>query len=67
MNISYRWLRDLAHGIPDSPRGVAERLAMLGAPVDEIVPMLFRMQLAGERLRKRLAQGHDFRNPRCRA
>ncbi|CAN5861781.1 phenylalanine--tRNA ligase subunit beta [soil metagenome] len=39
MNISYRWLRDLAPGIPDSPQGVAERLAMLGAPVDEIVEL----------------------------
>jgi len=37
------------------------------APVDEIVPMLFRMTQGGEALRKRLAAGGDFRNPRCRA
>jgi len=37
------------------------------APVDEIVPMLFRMQQSGEALRNRLAAGGDFRNPRCRA
>ena len=37
------------------------------APVDEIVPMLFRMTEGGEALRKRLAAGGDFRNPRCRA
>lgn len=39
MNISYRWLRDLAPGVPASPQEVAERLAMLGAPVDEIVEL----------------------------
>ncbi|MEA3010003.1 MAG: hypothetical protein QOJ91_1695 [Sphingomonadales bacterium] len=37
------------------------------APVDEIVPMMFRMTMGGEALRKRLAAGGDFRNPRCRA
>jgi hypothetical protein len=37
------------------------------APVDEIVPMLFRMQEGGEALKLRLAAGGDFRNPRCRA
>lgn len=37
------------------------------APVDEIVPMLFRMRAAGEALKNRLAAGGDFRNPRCRA
>jgi hypothetical protein len=36
------------------------------APVDEIVPMLFRMGERGEILKKRLAKGLDFRNPRCR-
>jgi len=35
-------------------------------PVDEIVPMLFRMTEGGEPLRRRLAKGGDFRNPRCR-
>lgn len=37
------------------------------APVDEIVPMLFRMDEGGEPLKKRLAAGGDFRNARCRA
>jgi phenylalanyl-tRNA synthetase beta chain len=37
MNISYRWLRDLAPGIEDDADRVAERLAMLGAPVDEVL------------------------------
>ena len=36
------------------------------APVDEIVPMLFRMQPGGAPLKNRLAAGRDFRNPRCR-
>jgi hypothetical protein len=36
------------------------------APVDEIVPMLFRMDKDGEVLKSRLAAGGDFRNPRCR-
>ena len=37
------------------------------APVDEVVPMLFRMGPSGEALRKRLADGGDFRQSRCRA
>ncbi len=36
------------------------------APVDEIVPMLFRMGRGGARLRAKLAAGGDFRQPRCR-
>lgn len=36
------------------------------APVDEIVPMLFRMGAGGERLKAKLAAGGDFANPRCR-
>lgn len=36
------------------------------APVDEIVPMLFRMQRGAETIRQRLGTGGDFRNPRCR-
>lgn len=36
------------------------------APVDEIVPMLFRMQKGGDSIRKLLAEGGDFRNPKCR-
>jgi hypothetical protein len=36
------------------------------APVDEIVPMLFRMGAAGEPLKRRLATGGDFHQRRCR-
>ncbi len=36
------------------------------APVDEIVPMLFRMGRGGDRLRGKLAAGGDFNDPRCR-
>ncbi len=36
------------------------------APVDEVVPMLFRMGPAGESLKMRLASGGDFRDSRCR-
>jgi hypothetical protein len=36
------------------------------APVDEIVPMLFRMQEGGDGIVKSLARGGDFRHPRCR-
>ena len=37
MNISHRWLRDLVPGLAAGPQQVADRLAMLGAPVDEVV------------------------------
>jgi phenylalanyl-tRNA synthetase beta chain len=39
MNISYRWLRALAPTITDTPQELAHRLAMLGAPVDEVVEL----------------------------
>lgn len=39
MNVSYRWLKDIAPTISDTPEQLADRLAMLGAPVDEIVPI----------------------------
>jgi phenylalanyl-tRNA synthetase beta chain len=39
MNISYNWLRTLLPKLSDSPDQVAARLAMYGAPVDEIVPL----------------------------
>ncbi|HEX6132594.1 MAG TPA: phenylalanine--tRNA ligase subunit beta [Longimicrobiales bacterium] len=39
MNISYRWLTELLPGLALTPRQVADRLAMLGAPVDEIVDL----------------------------
>src|SRR5688572_16861347 len=44
MNISYRWLKDIAPTITETPEQIADRLAMLGAPVDEIVNV-------GEKLR----------------
>jgi hypothetical protein len=37
------------------------------APVDEIVPMLFRMGPGGTALKRRLAEGGDFRDRRCRS
>jgi phenylalanyl-tRNA synthetase beta chain len=37
MNISYNWLRTLIPTLRDAPGKVAERLAMYGAPVDELV------------------------------
>jgi phenylalanyl-tRNA synthetase beta chain len=36
MNISYRWLLEIAPTIAGTPQDVADRLAMLGAPVDEV-------------------------------
>ena len=39
MNVSHRWLRELAPSVPADPNELAERLALLGAPVDEMVPL----------------------------
>jgi phenylalanyl-tRNA synthetase beta chain len=39
MNISYRWLQSMAPGLTGTPHELAERLAMLGAPVDEVVDL----------------------------
>lgn len=39
MNISYRWLRSIAPSITDTPQRLADRLALLGAPVDEVTPL----------------------------
>ncbi len=39
MNISYDWLKSLAPGLSESPDELAERLALLGAPVEEIAPV----------------------------
>ena len=36
MNISYAWLKSVAPGLTESPEELAERLALLGAPVEEI-------------------------------
>jgi hypothetical protein len=63
--------RGLPKGIPLSMTALASWCDGEGwlerAPVDEIVPMLFRLQRGGEAIEKRLAGGGDFRNPRCRA
>jgi len=40
---------------------------LAAAPVDEVVPMLFRMGPEGARLKARLAAGGDFANPVCRS
>lgn len=39
MNISYRWLRELVPGLELTPEELADRLAMLGAPVDELLDL----------------------------
>jgi phenylalanyl-tRNA synthetase beta chain len=39
MNISYLWLRSLAPTITGSPAELADRLALLGAPVDEVLDL----------------------------
>lgn len=39
MNISYNWLRALVPKLTDAPQEIAARLAMYGAPVDEVVPI----------------------------
>ena len=39
MNLSYRWLRELAPDITESPKELAARLARYGAPVDEVTPI----------------------------
>lgn len=37
MNISYQWLKSMIPGLTASPQQLADRLAMLGAPVDEVI------------------------------
>jgi phenylalanyl-tRNA synthetase beta chain len=36
MDVSYRWLKDIAPGLSMSPQELAERLAGLGSPVEEL-------------------------------
>jgi hypothetical protein len=67
-------LQDLRSALPANTRLSMTALAswceterwLDAAPVDEIVPMLFRMDRGGDALRARLEEGRDFRNPRCR-
>ena len=39
MNISYAWLKAVAPNLKGTPEELAERLALLGAPVEEITPV----------------------------
>ena len=67
-------LADVRRGLP--PRTLLSMTALASwcdsetwldrAPVDEIVPMLFRMQKGDPAIRRRLAQGKDFRHAKCR-
>jgi hypothetical protein len=67
-------LHDVRAGLPTTTRLSMTALAswcdtetwLSAAPVDEIVPMLFRMGPMGGALRARLAAGGDFAEPRCR-
>ena len=67
-------LADVRRGLP---RGVSLSMTALAswceteawlnrAPVDEIVPMLFRMGPGGAPIRAKLEAGGDFAEPRCR-
>ncbi|MDQ0464843.1 hypothetical protein QO010_002627 [Caulobacter ginsengisoli] len=68
-------LTDVRAGLPSGQRLSMTALAswcdteqwMSQAPVDEVVPMLFRMGPGGQGLRRRLEAGGDLREPRCRA
>jgi len=67
-------VRGVRQGLPEDTKLSMTALAswcdteswIEAAPVDEIVPMLFRMGPDGEPLKRRLAEGGDFRNGRCR-
>lgn len=39
MDISYNWLRAIAPELPDRPETILDRLAELGAPVEEVIPL----------------------------
>lgn len=39
MNVSYSWLRSLVPALTDTPAGAGDRLAMYGAPVDDLVDL----------------------------
>ena len=66
-------LRDVRAGLPPGTWLSMTALAswcdterwLSAAPVDEVVPMLFRMGPGGEALRQRLASGGDFGDARC--
>jgi hypothetical protein len=68
-------LRDVRAGLPPHVRLSMTALAswcetetwLTNAPVDEVVPMLFRMGPGGAALKAKLAAGGDFALPRCRS
>lgn len=66
-------LHDVRAGLPSRVRLSMTALAswcgedwLSAAPVEEVVPMLFRMGPTGEALKAALAAGGDLRDPRCR-
>lgn len=67
-------LRAVRAGLPEGARLSMTALAawcdtehwLADAPVDEVVPMLFRLGRNGARLRAKLEAGGDFAEPRCR-
>ena len=67
-------LHDVRAGLPSTKRLSMTAIAswcnetwLEQAPVDEIVPMLFRMGDGDAPVRARLSEGKDFINPRCRS
>lgn len=68
-------LRDVRAGLPPGVSLSMTALAswcgterwLAAAPVDEVVPMLFRMGRGGDRIRDRLAAGGDLGEARCRS
>lgn len=44
MNVSYRWLRDIAPGYAGTVAELVERLALRGAPVEEVVDLAAGLQ-----------------------
>jgi Protein of unknown function (DUF3142) len=70
----HRLLEELRRALPDSTALSITALAswclgdewLSSLPIDEAVPMLFRMGPAGHQILQRLAAGGDFRAPLCR-
>lgn len=66
-------LRELRTQLPGTPISMTALASwcmdddwIRGLPVDEAVPMLFRMGRDGRSIRARLRSGDDFRDPLCR-
>lgn len=67
-------VRDLRARLPQTPISITALASwcmdddwMAGLPIDEAVPMLFRMGRDGRSIRARLRAGDDFREPLCRS